>query len=242
MGVMLRVSLRQMAGRRRLALLVILAGLPVGLAALQKTFLSDDSDFADVFINTVIDGMIISAIMPLVVMALSTAAFGNEVEDRTLNFLVLKPVSRVSIVIPKLIGSIAFAAPLIVASGVVVTLIALDDGGVRAALATGGALLVGVITYAAVFTWAGLVSTKALGIAVVYVFLWELLLASLLSGIRYLSIRGYTLSILHGLDDATFASIEGRVIEFPAALAGAAIVTVGFVVLTIRRLQRMDVQ
>ena len=92
------------------------------------------------------------------------------------------------------------------------------------------------------FTWAGLVSTKALGIAVVYVFLWELLLASLLSGIRYLSIRGYTLSILHGLDNATFASIEGRVIEFPAALAGAALVTVGFVVLTIRRLQRMDVQ
>ena len=146
MGVMLRVSLRQMAGRRRLALLVLLAALPVGLAVLLKTFLSDDSDFADDFINTIIDGMIISAIMPLVVMALSTAAFGNEVEDRTLNFLVLKPVSRVSIVIPKLIGSIAFAAPLIVASGVAVTLIALGDGGGRAALATGGALLVGVIT------------------------------------------------------------------------------------------------
>ena len=242
MGVMLRLSLRQMAGGRRLALLFVLAALPVGLAIVLKAFVSEDSNFDREFINTIIDGMIVAAIMPLVVMALATAAFGNEVEDNTLNVLVLKPMSRSSIVLPKLISSIAYTAPLVVGSGIAVTLIALGDGGARAALATGGALVVGVVTYAAVFTWAGLISTKALGIAVVYVFLWEGLMTSFLGGIRYLSVRGYTLGILHGLDESTFASIESRVIGFPAAIMGAGLVTVGFVVLTVLRLKRMDVQ
>jgi len=101
---------------------------------------------------------------------------------------------------------------------------------------------VGVITYAAMFTWAGLLSSRALGFAVVYVFLWEGLLSSFLSGIRYLSVRGYTLSILHGLDEEIFASIGDRVIEFQAALVGAALVTVLFTYLTVRRLRTMDVQ
>jgi ABC-2 type transport system permease protein len=242
MGVMLRLSFRQMAGRRRFALLFVLAALPVGLAIILNVFVSDDSEFDREFINTLIDGMIIAAIMPLVVMALATSAFGNEIEDNTLNVLVLKPISRASIVIPKLIGSIAYTAPLVVGSGVAVTPIALGDGGGRAAVATGVALLVGAVTYAAVFTWAGLISTKALGIAVVYVFLWEGLMTSFLGGVRYLSIRGYTLGILYGLDETTFASIEDRVIGFPAAIVGAGLVTVGFTVLTVLRLKRMDVQ
>ncbi|MDE2764993.1 MAG: hypothetical protein OXI25_00995, partial [Chloroflexota bacterium] len=71
--------------------------------------------------------------------------------------------------------------------------------------------------------------------------LWEGILVSFVSGTRYLSVRGYTLGILYGLDEQTFASVGNRAIELPAAAAGAVLVTVAFALLTIRRLQKMDV-
>ena len=168
--------------------------------------------------------------------------YAFELEDRTLNVLVLKPISRLSIVVPKLLGSIIVTGPVLVAAGVAVTAIALGGGGARALLATAAALSTGVIVYAAVFTWAGLISSRSLGFALVYVFLWEGLVTNFLSGARYLSVRGYTLGILHGLDEETFTPLAGRVIELPAAIVGAALVTIVFFVLTVRRLQRMDVQ
>jgi ABC-2 type transport system permease protein len=242
MGPMFKLTLRQMAGRRRLVLILLLAALPVGLAVILRIFASGDEEFTENFISTIVDAMIIAIIMPIAIMTLATSAFGNELEDRTLNVLVLKPVSRFSIVLPKLLGSIIVVAPLMAVAGIAVMVIGLEQSDGPAIIATGVALIAGVITYAAMFTWAGLLSSRALGFAVVYVFLWEGLLSTFLSGIRYLSVRGYTLAIIHGLDEETFATISDRVIEFPAAIVGAALVTVLFTYLTVRRLQSMDVQ
>ena len=241
MRTVFSLTLRQLASRRRLAIIVLLAAVPVGLAVLLNFFLADEEDFTEQFVDTIMGGLMISLILPIVVLTLATAAFGNEVEDRTLNMLVLKPVSRLSIVLPKLLGSITVAAPLIVAATVAVSLIALPDGGVRAAAAAGAALLLGVLVYAAVFTWAGLLTTHALGFGLVYVFLWEGLASSLLPGVRYLSVRGYTLGTLYGLDDVTFRSIGQDAIELPAALIGAGVVALAFFLLTVWRLKRMDV-
>ena len=84
-------------------------------------------------------------------------------------------------------------------------------------------------------------STRALPFALVYVVLWEGVVSRFLGGIRYLSVRGYTLAIVHGLDDVSFADLSSRAIELPAALVGVVVVTVGFFYLTVRRLGDMDV-
>ena len=83
--------------------------------------------------------------------------------------------------------------------------------------------------------------TRALAYGLVYIFLWEGLISTFFGGVRYLSVRGYILAILHGLDDKSFEPLGDRVIEFPAALVGATIVTAAFFLLTVRRLRRMDV-
>ncbi len=235
----LLLSLRQLASRRRLLLIVLLAFLPVSLAVLISALAEGQSDLGQDIVNLLIDGMIVGAILPIVTIALATAAFGNELGDRTLSYLVLKPVPRSLIVLPKLLASIVVGGPLLIASGVVATL--LGVGGGQAALAVGVALFAGTVTYATIFTWAGLVSTHALGFSLIYVFLWEGLISSFLGGVRYLSVRGYTLAILHGIDDKSFEALGQRVIEFPAALVGAAAVTAVFFWLTVSRLRRMDV-
>jgi ABC-2 type transport system permease protein len=240
MGPVFQLSLRQLAKRRRLLLILLLATLPVVLATAISAFAGEGESYEGDFINNLLDGMLIAAIMPIVTMALATAAFGDELGDRTLSYLVLKPIPRSLIALPKLLSSIVICGPLLIASGAAATLLGLDGSG-QAAVAVVVALFAGIVAYAAIFTWAGLISTRALGFSLIYVFLWEGVLSTFLSGVRYLSVRGYTLAILYGMDEKSFEVLGQRVIEFPAGIAGAAVVTIVFFLLTVRRLRRMDV-
>lgn len=250
MVIILRLSLHQLGGRWRLALIFLLAALPIGLSALVSATLSEAESSNEQFVNTLLDALLIAGILPIVTMVLATASFGNEVEDKTLSYLVLRPVRRSLIALPKLLAPIIVGGPVLVVSGVVATLLGGSSLGVvivvlhsdaQAALAVGTAMLAGVIAYAAIFTWAGLMTTRALAVGLMYVFIWEGLITTFLEGVRYMSVRAYTLAILHGMDDTSFESLEDRVIEFPVAVGGTIIVTVVFFLLTIRRLRRMDV-
>ena len=234
------LSLRQLTGRWRVVIITLLAALPVGLAVIVRLTASDADDFHESFIDILLDGLLVAGIMPIVTMALSTASFGNELEDRTLSFLTLKPIARWRIAMPKLLASIAISGPLLIASGVAAALLGFD-GSVRAALAVAVAVFVGVSAYAAIFTWAGLVTNRALAFALLYVLLWEGVISTYINGIDYLSVRGYTLGIMYGINETEFQALSERVIEFPAAIVGAVAVTVVFWLLGVRRLRRMDV-
>ena len=240
MGSVFSQSLRQLTGRWRLLLIFLLAALPVGLAIIVSVTVSDDATFEEDFIDILLDGMLVAGILPIVTMALSTAAFGNELEDRTLSYLMLNPISRWRIAMPKLLASIAISGPLLIASGVTAVLLGFD-GDLRAALAVGVAIFAGVVAYAAIFTWFGLITSRALAFALIYVLLWEGVISSFIQGVDYLSVRGYTLAIMYGINETGFESLGSRVIELPAGIAGAALVTVVFLFLLVRRLRRMDV-
>ncbi len=233
-------SLRQLTGRMRLAIITFLAALPVTLAVIIFLASGDDGSFDETLINILLDGMLVAGILPLVTMALSTAAFGNELEDRTLSYLMLRPISRWRIAMPKLLASVAISGPLLIASGAATALFGFD-GSIRAALAVGAAMIAGVAAYAAIFTWLGLLTNRAIAFALIYVLLWEGVIGGFIHGVGYLSVRGYTLAIMYGINQTGFEALGPRVIELPAAIAGALGVTVVFSLLVVRRLHRMDV-
>ena len=234
-----RLTLKQMFSPWRLIIVVFLSSLPTLLWIVVNAFTNEQAKFDDDMINAVIDGMIIGAIMPIITMTLATSAFSNEVEDKTLQYLVLKPVSRLNIILSKLFATLLISIPLTIACGLSPTL--LSGGSAKPLFVLTLGLLSGVIAYSAIFTWLGLITNQALGFALVYVLIWEGILSTFLSGIRYLSIRGYTLAILNGMDDKGFEILESRVIEFPAAVVGTISVTLVFIILAYYRLRTMDV-
>ncbi len=239
MAQIFQLTLRQLLGRWRVLLIVFLASLPTLIVLLTKSQDPENAAYNQGFVEGMIDAMIIGGIMPIVTMTVATAAFGNELEDRTLYYLVLKPLSRVHVVLAKLLATFVLAAPVVVASGVVATALIGADAG--AVLTVGIALLAGVAAYASIFTWAGIITPRALSYGLVYVLVWEGLLSSFLTGVRYLSVRGYTLSLLHGIDAKNFEILEDRVIAFPAAIVGAVGVALVFFFLAQYRLRTMDV-
>ncbi len=236
MGTIYRLTLRQLSGRWRLGVLTLLSAMPVLITALLLS-LSDGPSVRE-YETAVLGTMFAGAIVPLVVLALAAVAFSNEIEDRTLANLILTPVPRWKIALPKLLATLSIAAPFVAVSGYLTGYIAYV-GDIRSALALTAGLLVAVTLYASVFTWLGLVTTQAIGVGLLYVVVWEGLFSGFVSGIRMLSLKFYSLSIVHGLDARRFPSTEMPALWI-ATLLCVSIVAL-FAWLTVRRLRTMDV-
>jgi len=230
------LTLRQLSGWQRLAIMAVLAALP--LLATARPLTDNDAMPVTEFEMVVLSGMLAGSIIPLVVLAIAAVAFGNEVEDKTLANLTTSPVPRWKIVLPKLLATITVAGPFIAISAIATAHFAfLGDATATIAVTVGA--LAAVAMYGALFLWLGLVSNQAIGIGLLYIVLWEGFFSGFVEGVRLLSIRAYTLAIMHGLDDRRFSS--GGDMSIWVAVGMAAFVVGGSLLLSVRRLRTMDV-
>ncbi len=240
MAAVFVLSVRQLTGRWRLLVTVGLAAIAVVLTITMSVLSSNQEAFQDDFVEGVLDALLIGGILPIIMMVLATTSFGTEVEDRTLSYLVLRPIRKWEIVLPKFAASVIVGGLIVLVSGVVSAGIAFESLG-KPLIAVALAMIAGAVAYGAVFTWTGLITTRPLYYALAYVLIWEAALTNIFDGIRYLSIRAFTLTILNSADEARFQIDANRLLDTPDAIAGVVIVTVVFLALTIRRLGRMDV-
>src|ERR1044071_588518 len=236
MGSVYRLTLRQLSGKWRLIIMAVLAMMPVVIATLMLR--SPHAPPVKDFETAILSAMLAGSIAPLVVLAIAAAAFGNEVEDRTLANLTLSPVPRWKIALPKLLACITIAGPFIAVSALLTAHVAFL-GDTTATIAVTVSAIVGVAMYASLFVWLGLVSTQAIRIGLLYIVLWEGFISGFVSGARLLSIRHYAIALMHGVDERRFAS--GTQLSASAAIVLSVVVIGGFLLLSIRRLRRMDV-
>lgn len=236
MGTIYHLTLRQLSSRWRLAIMLVLAALPIIITSMMLG--SDSAPSVRDFETAVLSAMLAGSILPLVVLAIGGVAFGNEVEDRTLANLTLSPVPRWKIAVAKLLAVITVAGPFIAASAWFTGHIAFL-GDARSTIALTAAALAGVAMYGAVFVFLGLVSTHAVGVGLLYIVIWEGFFSGFVAGARLLSIRHYAIGITHAIDPRRFVSAE--TLPPAAAAIAAAVVIAGFLLLSTRRLRRMDV-
>jgi ABC-2 type transport system permease protein len=236
MGSVYRLTLRQLLGKWRLIIMTVLAAMPVVFATI--TLAQRGAPSVAEFDTIVLSAMLSGSIAPLIVLAIAAAAFGNEIEDRTLANLTISPLPRWQIALPKLLATITIAGPFIALSAGLTAHVAFL-GDTAATVAVTVSALLGVAMYASAFVWLGLVSSQAIGIGLLYIVLWEGFFSGFVSGVRLLSIRHYAIALMHGLDNRRFAASQH--IGLSTVIALSALVVAGFLMLSIRRLRRMDV-
>jgi ABC-type transport system involved in multi-copper enzyme maturation permease subunit len=235
MNTVYRLTLRQLSGKWRLGVMLILGTLPVFMTMLM---LGNTSPSVGEFEQVVLGGMLAGSIIPLVVLAIGAVAFSNEVEDRTLANLTLSPLPRSHIATAKLLAVITISLPLATASAFATAHIAFLGDPVAVVAITVSAVAA-VVLYSAAFTWLGLMTTQAIGVGLLYVVLWEGLFTGFVEGARLLSIRYHAVALMHGLDDRRFPG--GAHLSLGAATTLSVALVAVFLWLTIRRLRRMDV-
>jgi ABC-2 type transport system permease protein len=239
-GFLFSLTLRQQVFRKSTLLLVGLALLPVLVALLFR--LTDNTDDPQTWTSDVLyKGLIVTAVLPLTALMFGTSVIGDELEDGTAIYLLTKPIQRWEILLPKLLAPWLLTSVIIVASTVISGFVAIDSGGLDVVYGAAVAMLLGSLVYTTLFVMLSVVSTHALIIGLVYVFLWEGALAGIFEGVRYLSVRHYTLGVAEwasgNIPDTFDAYVGGG-----TALVLMAIVTAIAAMFAERRLRQAEIR
>ena len=188
------LTARGLLGRRRSLLLALLALLPVAIALLVR--LSGRAGESEDVTTAIMDRLLVTTLLPIVALVFGTAALGAEIEDGTVVYLLVKPIDRWRIVAAKLLVAIGLSVALVApASFVAGAILGVGGTGLSGAVGAAVGTAIGATVYATVFFALSLVTGRSLAIGLIYILVWEGVLAGLLEGTRVLSIRQYTLAI-----------------------------------------------
>jgi ABC-2 type transport system permease protein len=230
-----RATARQLLGRRRTILLVLVLAIPVLLAGFFRLAGADSPTAVQDFTDGTFVGLVVTLLLPLVALVVGTTAFGAEIDDGTVIYLLAKPVPRWTIVLAKWVVAATIAATLSASSTLIAGILGLagTPSGVEVSIGYAVAVAAGSVVYVAAFVALSLLTSRALVAGLIYVLVWEGTLANFFSGVRFLSIRQYTLGIA---DAAGVDRISSDTLAPATAVVLALVVSVGALVVAIRRL------
>jgi len=198
----------------------------------------------DIVGNTIYLDLFAATLLPLATLVLATAAFGDELEDRTLQYLTLKPISRLQIVLAKFFAVLLVTVPIVWIGLMVTWTVAAwghlgDNTDLIWPMFAGS--LVGVLGFGSLFMLVSLLIHRALLVGIFYVFIWETALSRYLTGIRTISIKHYTQSMFVRLADDRLFRIDSvaATSTIVATVVGIVVVSLG---LATWRLRRMNLE
>lgn len=230
---------RQLFARRRIWFAIAFALLPLAFTLLFRV-VADDGDASRVgFYHAMIREIIIGTLLPLAAVTFGTTAFGGEVDDGTLIYLLVKPIARWQIVASKYIVStlstFAVVVPAIVLPWFVVQNPDLPFKAVTAFLI--GAALASAI-YSAFFLGLGLATKRALVFGLIYVIGFEGVLSRSLGGLRTFSIREFANTVAQAMSSGSIVIPDA--ISMSSVKWMAPIILVGATAWTMRTLARYE--
>ncbi len=124
-----------------------------------------------------------SVVLPLTALIIGTSVLGAEVDDGSIVQLLATPVPR----------SVVIGSKYVVATVLTMIFVAIPEL-LAGLIATGG-----VVMYNAIFVMLSVVTTRAIAFGLLYVLIWEGLLANFVSGAKLLSVGQYSLGIANAI-------------------------------------------
>lgn len=193
------LTVRQVLGRRRTLLIFLGALIPVliGVVFALSAPENDVDPTPEEFVATGLLGtLVVSAVLPLVALVFGTVVLGAEIDEGTAIYLLARPISRARIILSKLLVAWLATVVVVVPAAALAGVIALEGNDREAIVpAFAIALVAGALAYSCLFIFLSLVTSRALIVGLLYVFIWEGIVTNLFDGTRLLSIREFTLAI-----------------------------------------------
>ena len=191
----------------RALLCALLALIPLGACFLISQFVEEEGPPPPE--ATLLMGwfLLVQVLVPLVSLLLGSAAVSEEVEDRTLTYLVTRPFPRPAVLLGRWMASMVFVTVLLGLSGYAVSnwLVALSGPGDGSVVLpedfTAGlvrTIVLGGVVYSALFAGAGAFLKRPVLMGLAYTFVIEFLAANAPVGTQRFTIQYYLKSYLLG--------------------------------------------
>jgi ABC-2 type transport system permease protein len=227
MSTVAYITARGLFGRRRVLLLLPLPILLVALALICRAYDVDPAEWGE----PVLLGLGLAVLLPVTALIVGTGVLGSEVDDGTIVHILAKPLPRRAIILAKLgvaigVTAVTAAVPLFVAGYLA------SSARLGFALALGAA--VGACAYSAFFLLLSLLTRRPVLLGLVYILIWEGLLAQFVSGSRVLSIEQYVITIT---DRVAPTDLLDGTVSLPLAIIMSVVITAGCTLLAVDRLR-----
>jgi ABC-2 type transport system permease protein len=234
------LALEGMLWSRRSLLMACLVALPIVFGVLYRGALAARLPARvtgfDLY-GVIVTFYFVRNVLPLAALFYATALVADEVEARTITFLLTRPLRRASVLLGKFAAYTAttwsLALPPLVAS---FFLLAGAHGGQGLAARVPdlfrdlGVCALALLSYGALFTLAGVVLRRPVIPGLLFLFVWELV-ANLPGYMPRLTLTAYLRSLVrHRPADEGFAEMFGQILPAPlclAVLAGVTAVSLG---------------
>lgn len=216
------LSLEGMVWSRRSLLMAMLLGLPVVLAVVYRVIVAAD-------VRTMLSGVdlyghvvtvfYVRNLLPLAALFYATSLIADEVDWRTITYLLTRPVGRGSILVGKfaayLATTLSLTLPAItVTFFLLVTASGWDGAGARATdlVRDLGVAALALVAYGAAFTFLGVLLRRPMIPGLLFLFVWELV-ANLPGYMPRFTITAYLRSLLpYRLAGQSLGEVFGQVL------------------------------
>jgi len=167
-----RVTIQQLTGRSRLIGFSLLNLVPAPLLAAVSRAANPDA--LDLELGVLLVVPFFALVVPITTLILASSALGEERRDKTLTFLVLRPISRFQIALAKGIAAAAVSIGFATLGALALSLTWLAVGGsfdIFPSILLGTA--VACVMYSSVFLLLGNVAQRATLVGLIYILFFE---------------------------------------------------------------------
>jgi ABC-2 type transport system permease protein len=219
------ITFRATMSRRRALLFAMPAVILAGVSLLLK-LTARNSTWPPDFLGT----FGFSVVLPLTALIIGTSVLGAEIDDGSVLHLLATPVRRSAVVLTKFSVAVAVTVAFAAVPELIAGLIATGGASRLAAGLFAGALAAAVI-YNAIFVMVSVLTSRGIAVGLLYLLVWEGLLANLVSGASELSVGQYSLAIAGAISHNRDLDVH---LSLLTAVFMGAIVTVAALVVAIR--------
>jgi ABC-2 type transport system permease protein len=250
------LSVGQMLWSRRTIFMALVVGLPVLVSVILRVLEAFDVPAlrppatGPVVFGMMFWGFFVRFAVPVLAVFYGTALIADEVEDKTITYLLTRPVPRSSVLLGKYLAYMVCTVAVVLPAVVLMWLLVVPIHGSLAAsfpdLAIDlGILVVGLAAYGAMFALVGATLRRPIVFGLVFVFGWESLTMALPGYLRQLTVAHYLQGLVpHAMPAESPLAILQTVFRDPPglveSLAGLVVVTVVALVLAARAVGRRE--
>jgi len=202
---MVRLTMRNLVLSKRTLLMILLACVPIGIAVILRNVLPEEGRRRasyDMFTGQFV-GLYIYFVVILTAIFFGASLFADERSQRTISFLLIRPLPRELIVVGKFLAYAVSASAILVASlAVTYTIFMGLDRDVALFRETvpflecARVVVLAVVAYGAVFTCFGATFKRPVITALFYCFIWESILPYLPVFLKKLTVMHYVQSLI----------------------------------------------
>ncbi len=238
MMVLIPIFLRGVLSRRRTIVVILLALVPAAIAVVEG--ITDAAPDPHRFTARIVLRGLLTVVVPFVSVILAASVLAEEREDATIVYLTTAPRRRLEIVVAAVAAAWLFGVAVLVPAALVIVIAPGASTGAGAAwVALATALECGA--YCVVFVWLSLRTRRPVVIGILYVLIWEFVIAGFAPSAARFSIAAYARVLAaHGLDLFGRDRISVPTIGYPAALLALIVVIVAGCAIGARRLRHAE--